>query len=140
MRRYRLLRLNQDIPQLPHTQHKSTDLNPTKLINEAKKDGETFSLPTVGEWEKFVIEQRRAAEDADDFYATSYCLDNYIWVNPEYLLDMLNALPGCVAYKPDRPIDPIYFKAKNGDGLLLPIRPPRDVLNNQTATPKGESL
>ena len=122
---YRLLRLNEDIPQLPHTQYKY--FNSTKLISEAKKDGETLFLPTVEELKKFAIEQKQAAKNVGKLYTPRYCLNDYVWVKPYYLLDMLNALPDCVAYKPKSPRDPIYFKAENGDGLLVPIFRPRNL-------------
>lgn len=46
-------------------------------------------------------------------------------VNAEYLLDILDALPGATAYfsgnNPE--ISPIYFRGDDGDGVLLPVRP-----------------
>lgn len=45
------------------------------------------------------------------------------WVNAQYLLDMMDLLPGCTALYPEGRSDhePIYFTAKNGDGILLPV-------------------
>ena len=46
-------------------------------------------------------------------------------VNPQYLLDMLEALPGCRCFiQPGSKsaISPLYFTAENGDGILLPVR------------------
>lgn len=45
-------------------------------------------------------------------------------VSADYLLDMLALMPGCTAYIADSKVDvsPIYFKAENGDGILLPVR------------------
>jgi hypothetical protein len=45
-------------------------------------------------------------------------------VSADYLLDMLALMPGCTAYIADSKVDisPIYFKAENGDGVLLPVR------------------
>lgn len=70
---------------------------------------------------------------------TSYFLDNFIHVNPQYLIDMIQALPGCTAYKPQSQTSPIYFEAPNGDdGILLPVRPPHnpsdDVSNEKTTS------
>jgi hypothetical protein len=49
-------------------------------------------------------------------------------VDAEYLLDMLDALPGAVImgnrFKPA--ISALYFKAENGDGILLPLRRPKE--------------
>lgn len=47
-----------------------------------------------------------------------------LYVNPKYLLDMIQCLPGAHVYARG-PIDQLYFKAENGDGILLPCIPPR---------------
>lgn len=47
------------------------------------------------------------------------------WVDPRYMLDMLQALPGAVAYATDRATAPIWFDSDHGDGILLPVRPPK---------------
>lgn len=47
------------------------------------------------------------------------------WVDPRYLLDMLQALPGAKVYATDRPTAPIWFESEQGDGILLPVRPPK---------------
>ena len=52
-----------------------------------------------------------------------FCIDGFIWVSPQYLIDMIQALPGCTAIRPARNIDPIYFGAETGEGLLLPVNP-----------------
>lgn len=46
-------------------------------------------------------------------------------VNPQYLLDMVESLPGCKCYRnPDLcGNSALYFSAELGDGFLLPIRP-----------------
>lgn len=49
-----------------------------------------------------------------------------LWVNPAYLLDMMECLPGCKAYAGNNK-QIIYFKAENGDGCLCPVfRSPED--------------
>lgn len=51
-----------------------------------------------------------------------YCIDKEIglWVNPQYLLDMMECLPNAKVYAGNRR-QPIYFRADNGDGALCPI-------------------
>ena len=44
-----------------------------------------------------------------------------IWVNTNYLIDMLKCLPNAKVYVVG-PLSPIYFEAENGDGILLPAR------------------
>lgn len=47
-----------------------------------------------------------------------------IWVNSNYLMDMLKCLPNAKVYVVGQ-LSPIYFEADNGDGILLPVRPKR---------------
>lgn len=51
-----------------------------------------------------------------------------IHVDAQFLLDMFEALPGAtVTTSRTRPsTSGLYFKAENGDGVLLPLRPPKD--------------
>lgn len=44
-----------------------------------------------------------------------------IWVNRNYLIDMLKCLPNAKVYVVGQ-LSPIYFEAENGDGILLPVR------------------
>lgn len=44
-----------------------------------------------------------------------------IFVNPNYLIDMLKCLPNAKVYVVSQ-LSPIYFEADNGDGILLPVR------------------
>lgn len=79
-------------------------------------------LPTVAALKKSAAEQRaaggRSCTPAYDFG------DDLPKVSCDYLLDMLALLPGCVAYVANRcaTTSPLYFKADNGDGILMPVR------------------
>lgn len=55
-----------------------------------------------------------------------YCInaDMPLYVNPQYLLNMMECLPDCKVYAADS-ISAIYFEADNGDGVLLPVKPPK---------------
>lgn len=44
-----------------------------------------------------------------------------VYVNPNYLIDMMECLPNAKVYAAS-PVSAIYFKADNGDGVLLPCR------------------
>lgn len=57
-------------------------------------------------------------------YQALYMLDAgpfVVYVNAQYLLDMLEALPGAVCAAGRGPYDALYFTAPDGDGLLLPV-------------------
>lgn len=47
------------------------------------------------------------------------------WVDPRFMLDMLQAMPGAVAYTTEKAISPLWFESDQGDGILLPVRPPK---------------
>ena len=51
-----------------------------------------------------------------------YLLDEELnlWVNPQYLLNVMECLPDCKAYAANK-ISPIYFKSENGDGVVMPV-------------------
>lgn len=80
-----------------------------------------LDLPTVTAVKKSAAEQR-AAEGRNCRPSFDFG-DDLPLVSADYLLDMLALLPNCTAYIADRNADisPIYFKAENGDGVLLPI-------------------
>ena len=119
---YRLLRLNADISSLPHVKN---DFNVEGAMRNCSADGETIQLPSVAELKAFVAADK-AKRKGRDYHPSPYCLGGMVWCNPCYLIDMLQALPGCTAYKPETPVAPIYFTAENGDGILLPVRKPKE--------------
>lgn len=117
---YRLLRLTNDISSLPHVEN---DFDVASAMRGVGPTTEILRLPTVGELRSFIIANN--VKRGRRLLPAPYCLDDYIFVNPKYLIDMIQALPECTAYKPKKPVSPIYFEAPNGDdGILLPVRPP----------------
>lgn len=120
---YRAVRLNADIKSLPHSDDKDyIDLDgafPKQIDDE-------IAIPDLAEL--------KAAIAADPglvsyrYKRKPFCLDGKIWVNAKYLLDMLLTLPGCKAYMTNgnSKLSPVYFKSDDGDGILLPVRPPRE--------------
>lgn len=87
---------------------------------------ETLNLPRIPDLKAFLAEEkaRKKREGAKNFKLRTYCLDGFAHVDPQYLFDMLEALPNAVAYRPGKPVNPIYFQAYNGDGILCPVRKP----------------
>lgn len=129
---YRLMRFNQDILEAAHVETNDYNFIIAKIIDDQKiiKNGEVLHIPPADEIKAFIKRERadrKAAKEAGVLMPakTPMCIDGFIYVDAEYLLDMVKAFPGVVAYKPSRPINPIYFVANNGDGILMPIRPPK---------------
>lgn len=116
----RLLRLTNDISSLPHVEN---NFDVDSVMNSVDPTTETLQLPTVGELRAYIIENK--VKYGKRVGVKPYCIGGVVWCDPEQLIDILQALPGCIAHKPKSYSSPIYFEAPNGDdGILLPIKPP----------------
>ena len=80
-----------------------------------------IALPDIGEL-KVYIKTHKIKEKNNPKKVADYLLDEELnlWVNPQYLLNAMECLPDCKAYAVNR-ISPIYFKAENGDGVVMPV-------------------
>ena len=80
-----------------------------------------ISLPDIGEL-KVYIKTHKIKEKNNPKKVADYLLNEELnlWVNPQYLLNAMECLPDCKAYAANR-IGPIYFKAENGDGVVMPV-------------------
>lgn len=117
---YRLIRLNEDISSVPHTEN---DFDVAGVMRGCSAEGETIALPTVGDLKAYIAANTKKVGRRKE--TSPYFLNDVVYVNPQYLIDMIQALPGCTAYKPESPVSPIYFASESGDGILLPVRPPK---------------
>lgn len=80
-----------------------------------------IALPDISEL-KVYIKTHKIKEKNNPKTVADYLLDEELnlWVNPQYLLNAMECLPDCKAYAANR-ISPIYFKAENGDGVVMPV-------------------
>ena len=80
-----------------------------------------IALPDLSEL-KVYIKTHKIKEKNNPKKVADYLLDEELnlWVNPQYLLNAMECLPDCKAYAANR-ISPIYFKAENGDGVVMPV-------------------
>ena len=80
-----------------------------------------IDLPDLSEL-KVYIKTHKIKEKNNPKKVADYLLDEELnlWVNPQYLLNAMECLPDCKAYAANR-ISPIYFKAENGDGVVMPV-------------------
>ena len=78
-------------------------------------------LPDISEL-KVYIKTHKIKEKNNPKKVADYLLDEELnlWVNPQYLLNAMECLPDCKAYAANR-ISQIYFKAENGDGVVMPV-------------------
>ena len=79
------------------------------------------ALPDIGEL-KVYIRMTIIKEKNNPKQVADYLLDEELslWATPQYLLNAMDCLPDCRAYAANR-ISPIYFKAENGDGVVMPV-------------------
>ena len=80
-----------------------------------------IALPDISEL-KVYIKTHKIKDKNNPKKVADYLLDEELnlWVNPQYLLNAMECLPDCKAYAANR-ISPIYFKAENGDGVVMPV-------------------
>lgn len=80
-----------------------------------------IALPDIGEL-KVYIKTHKIKEKNNPKKVADYLLNEELnlWVNPQYLLNAMECLPDCKMYAANR-ISPIYFKAENGDGVVMPV-------------------
>ena len=80
-----------------------------------------IALPDLSEL-KVYIKTHKIKEKNNPKKVADYLLDEELnlWVNPQYLLNAMECLPDCKAYAANR-ISPIYVKAENGDGVVMPV-------------------
>lgn len=88
------------------------------LKAEDENHGEKIDLPSVKDLKAW-IKAETAANGKHG--ATEYDLGG-VWVNPKYLLDMLEALPGCIAFRPENLYKPILFVSGEDRGVLMQVR------------------
>ena len=85
-------------------------------------DSEEIELPDIGELKVYIKTHKIKKTNTNQAGVEPYMLNEELnlWVNPQYLLNAMECLPDCKAYAANR-ISPIYFKAENGDGVVMPV-------------------
>jgi hypothetical protein len=119
---YRFVRLNVKPESYPEREN-TIDLE--QAIPEASRYSEAVELPTVAEIKAHLADVKARFGRKWRNYSDSHieALPGW-WCNPDYLLDMVQALPGGTAHLPKNSISPLYYESPDGDALLLPCRHP----------------
>ena len=80
-----------------------------------------IALPDIREL-KVYIKTHKIKEKNNPKKVADYLLNEELnlWVDPQYLLNAMECLPDCKAYAANR-VSPIYLKAENGDGVVMPV-------------------
>ena len=118
---YVAIRFN-DKPLLPEIDEKwhGQEMQLEQIVKSMDGSKE-ITLPDIGEL-KVYIKTHKIKEKNNPKKVADYLLDEELnlWINPQYLLNAMECLPDCKAYAANR-ISPIYFKAENGDGVVMPV-------------------
>lgn len=119
----RILRLKEDVTSVPHIENTPATPDLANLMKSAIDNMNVkLDLPEESDVKAYIARCKAAAGNKHTY---SYQLAENVYVNPQYLLDMLQALPECMCYtdadKAGKSM--IYFVAENGDGVLLPVHP-----------------
>lgn len=123
--------LDSEIPGLPQIDSGLEKINLSRILAPSRKnDGAKLTLPTVGELKAAIKihdaeERARKAKAKDRTTLTWDFGENLPSVQANYLLNLLELLPGCTATAAScYPIrSAIYFRAEGvGEGILMPIR------------------
>ena len=111
-----------DKPFLPEIDSKyhGQEMNLEQIVKPMDGSKE-IDLPDISEL-KVYIKTHKIKEKNNPKKVADYLLNEELnlWVNPQYLLNAMECLPDCKAYAANR-ISPIYFKAENGDGVVMPV-------------------
>ena len=119
--RFVAIRFNEK-PLLPEIDEKyhGQEMQLEQIVNPMDGSKE-IALPDLSEL-KVYIKTHKIKEKNNPKKVADYLLNEglNLWVNPQYLLNAMECLPDCKAYAANR-ISPIYFKAENGDGVVMPV-------------------
>jgi len=99
------------------------------IIDGSKYNDVPVNVPSLGELRAFIKTEKarlRAKKEKGVRLVLMEGTETEIHLDAEFLLDMLEALPGATvtASGQKTAVSAVYFKAENGDGILLPLRPP----------------
>jgi hypothetical protein len=101
-----------------------------RIIEGSRGNDVPVNVPSLGELRAF-IKTEKARLKAKGQKGVRLILmegtETEIHLDAQFLLDMLEALPGATvtASRQKTAMSAVYFKAENGDGILLPLRQPR---------------
>ena len=118
---YRAIRLNEKPEAIPECIGvKSME----DIMDKAKNKAicrEKVELPDIASIKLYIAEMK--AKHGKDWQRHNpiealpgwYC-------NPQYLLDIMQALPDGTAYRPEKWSDMLYYESEKGDAVLLPVK------------------
>ena len=100
-----------------------------RIIDGSKYNDVPVNVPSLGDLRAFIKTEKARLKAKNEKGVRLILMEGTeteIHLNAQFLLDMLEALPGATvtASKQRTKMSAVYFKAENGDGVLLPLRQP----------------
>ena len=123
---YVLFKLSRDLPSVLHSDETERIIPAGKIYFPVMENATIpVDLPDVRTLKLWIRENERNAGKRHVKELT-YNLGN-VYVNPYYLLNVLEAVPECEMFRQESNISPLFFKAKDESisGILCPCRPPK---------------
>lgn len=127
---YRVIGLNTPLANLPERPAHVTPMQWEKLMTKPSET-QPLTLPDPAELKAWITRQKEAWKASHNGSTRAMPALRYDFgtdkpaVNAAFLLDMLEALPGCQAEYTGT-LTAIHFTAESGIGLLMPVRPAKE--------------
>lgn len=122
---FQFVRLHSKPGSIPEAQSRGkSPLDLEKLAQEALVGAEDVELPTAGQIKAVIAAEKAKHGSRKNRWDKWEALPGW-YGDPQFLLDLVQALLGAKAVKAPGAYKPLYLRSENGDGYLLPVRPPQ---------------
>ena len=125
---HRILRLKKDRPEIPHLQYEGDKIKVGSLMEQSINDCNKVILPIpeIAEVKAFLASEKARIKGKKGAAARPFIIKDekdrpLIGIDPQFIIDAIEALPGAVWYG-SNDIKPVYIVGEEGDSLLLPCR------------------
>ena len=126
---FRVVRFNADTaPVLTEHPAGYEYIDVARIVEQWAKNTLPVQMPTLAELRAFIKTEKARLKAEKKLPLVRFILnegtEHEIHVDAQFLLDMLEALPGATVTADEQKYktSALYFKAANGDGVLLPLR------------------
>lgn len=124
---HRILRLVKDRPELPKLQYEGQKYNVKAIMDGSINDAEKVIIeaPDIVSVKTFLAAEKARIKGVKGASVKPYIIKDpagrpLIGLNPQFIIDALEALPGAVWYG-SADNKPVYIVSEDGDSLLLPV-------------------
>lgn len=116
---FRFIRLNSKPESIPEC---AGGIDLDRCIPEGARSSDVVNLPSVAEIKTAIADLKSRFGKGWKTHPIE-AVPGW-WCNPQYLLDMVQALPNGTAHAPKSPLSAMYYESEDGDAVILPVRTP----------------